>query len=795
MKNFMIALRSLFKKGQHNVMKITSLSIGLTVGLILIAKVYFEQSYDHFYPDIERIYRIQAQYLRNNKSTNYECTPGGTAPVFRQEIPEIETVTRFTTLGENNFTLTGSQKKFKGEIIMGDTCLFDILYRPVLVGNAKEVLAQPMYVLISQKLAENIGGEVAGLTFTVDEYPGRTLTIGGVFGDLPENSNVEYDIILSMPSASQFMWADSPTNLMGNDRYYSFVKLYPGTETEHIHDQIKTLLERYFPQSVREKYGIDISYTLLPLKDLHADLPSVKRMSWLLSLLAFALIFTAIMNYLLIVISSMVERGKLITIHKCFGASTRNIQSMVFSEAFLHILISILIAVGLLFIFRNTVEDLLGASLKALLLSKGSYILLLTCVIILLITSLVPGYLYARIPVALAFRNFRERKRSWKLLLLAIQFIAAGFLLSLLAVIGKQYNHMIHDNPGYAYENLAYYNLAGTDSTGRQKVIEEIKRIPEVNGVSSFSLLPFLPTNQIPGNNISLPNSDKELFNIADLYWVSNDYLEVMDIPIIAGKFFTESVNRSHEVMVDRNFVEKMKTVAGWNDDIIGKTIFITEHSQGDDPSELFTICGVYENIRLGTISDQNMRPTVLFYSHEPSDYLVVKFYQLTSEGLLHLQETIANVFPDREIPVNVFSTEITNRYKDSRQFRDSVMIGGIITLLISLIGLAGYVDDEITRKRKELAVRRVNGATVPEIIRIFFRDIMFIAVPSVLIGAAIAYYIAQNWQEQFTEKITLTLDLFILSILVILLVVSISVIYRIYEAARQNPVNNLRSE
>lgn len=795
MKNFIIALRSLFKKGQHNVMKIISLSIGLTVGLVLIAKVYFEQSYDHFYPDIERIYRVQAEYFRDNKSHNYECTPGGIVLTLQQEIPEIESATRFTSLGENNFTLTDSQKKLKGEIIMGDTCLFDILPRPVLVGNAKEVLAQPMYVLISQTLAENIGGDVVGLTFTVDECPGLTLTIGGVFGDLPENSNAEYDMILSMSSAPQFMWEGSPTNLIGNDRYYSFVKLYPGTQIENIHTQIKTLLDRYFPQSEREKYGIDINYILLPLKDLHADLPSVKRMSWLLALLAFALIFTAIMNYLLIVISAMVERGKMVTIHKCFGASARNIHSMVFSEAFLHILISILIAIGLLFIFRNTVEDLLGTSLGALLLSKGSLFLLLTCVIILLITGLVPGYLYARIPVALAFRNFRERKRNWKLLLLAIQFIAAGFLLSLLAVIGKQYNHMIHDNPGYAYENLAYYNLAGTDSTGRQKVIEEIKRLPEVSGVSSFSQLPFLPVIEISGNNIYLPDSEKELFNIADLYWVSNDYLNVMEIPVIAGEFFTETVNRSHEVMVDRNFVEKMKTVAGWDDNIIGKTIFISEHSQSNDPSELFTICGVYENFRLGTISDQDMRPSLLFYSHEPSDYLAVKFHRLTSEGLQHLQETITNVFPDREIPVNVFSTEITNRYKDSRQFRDSVMIGGIITLLISLIGLAGYVDDEITRRRKELAVRRVNGATVGEIIRIFFRNIMVIAVPSVMVGAAIAYYIAKNWQEQFTEKVMLTLDLFMLAIIVILLVVSISVIYRIYEAAKQNPVNNLRSE
>lgn len=796
MKNFIIALRSLFKKGQHNGMKIISLSIGLTVGLVLIAKVYFEQSYDHFYPDLDRVYRIQSDIFHDNKIHNYECTPGGTALILHKEIPEIETVTRFTSLGEGIFTLTESQKKIKGGVVMADTCLFDILPRPVLLGDAKQILSQPMYVLVSRTLAEKIGGEVVGQTFTIDEIPGPTLTIGGVFEDVPENSNASYDILVSMASASQFMWEGSPTNLLGNERYYSFVKLYPGSDLEDVHAQIKNTIYKYFPQSEREKYGVDINYTLLPLKDIHGDLPSVKRMSWLLALLAAALIFTAIMNYLLIVISSMVERGKMVTIHKCYGASARDIHSMIFSEALLHILISILIACCLLFAFRSTVEELLNASLGALLLSEGSLFLLLTCIVILLVTGLVPGYLYARIPVALAFRNFRERKRNWKLILLSVQFIAAGFLLSLLAVIGKQYHHMVNDNPGYAYENLAYYSLAGTDSTRRQKVIDEAKRLPDVAGVSSFFQLPFTPVLEISGNNIYLPGNDKELFNIADLYGVSDDYLKVMEIPIIAGNFFTETQYASDEVMVDRNFVEKMKTVAGWDDNIVGKRIFITEHSQmrGDNNS-LFTICGVYENFRLGTISDQDQRPSVLFYRSTPSEYLLVKFHQLTPSAIKSLEETIAGIFPDREMPVLTFRTELTNRYKDSRQFRDSVMIGGLITLLIALIGLAGYVDDEISRRRKELAIRRVNGATVGEIVRIFFRDIMYIAIPSVIIGAAIARYVALQWQEQFTEKVTLSFTLFVISIFIILLVISISIIYRICQAAKQNPVNNLKSE
>lgn len=795
MKNLLMAIRALFKKGRHNIMKIFSLGIGLAMGLVLIAKVYFEYSYNDFYPDSERIYRVQSKYTRGDTQKDWECTAGGIAPTLKIEIPEIEQATRFTGWGEWVFTLTDAKTKFAGETIIADSCLFDVLSRPMVIGNAKEILSRPMYVLVSERIAMLIGGNVVGKTFSIDEVPGRVLTIGGVFKDMPENSTEKFEVIISMASASQFMWEKSPTNMLGNDRYDSFVKLYPGTDPGSLENGIRDMVEKYFPVKELKKDGLEISFGLYPVKSLNSSLPSVKRMMWLLSLLAFALIFTAVMNYILIVVSTIVNRSKEMALYKYYGASGEDIYKMVFTEAFVHILISLLLALGLILLFRGTVEELLGISLPALFVSKGSLLLLSVCIGILLITGFASGYLYNHIPLAYSIRNYRENKRMWKLGLLFIQIVAATFLIALLPVIQRQYDYMVSDNPGYAYKDLAYCNVAGMDSTYRQQLSDELLRLPGVKGVSFFTQLPFVPVNQLSGNNVTLPGEGKELFNIADLYEVSDKYLELMEIPVIAGHSFTEHGGISNEVMVDRNFVEKMKVVAGWTDNIVGKSICVSEHSQRNDAANSFTICGVYENIRLGSISDQDPRPSVLFYSSNPADNLLIKFQDITAEAFDLVQEKVNELYPDRQMEIKTFRAELTNRYRVSRQFRDSVMIGGLITLLITVIGLIGYTTDEMNRRRKEIAIRRVSGSTVQEIIRIFIRDIFRIALPAALLGGGAAYYVARRWQEEFTEKIPLSFYYFAGGILFVCIVIQLCVLYRTFEVANDNPVNSLKSE
>jgi putative ABC transport system permease protein len=792
MKTIILAFRTLFRKGRNNLIKILSLSVGLALGLVLIAKVYFEQSYNNFFPDREYIYQVQSNYKMGEQAIDFLQTSGGVVVGMKDLIPEVETVTRYTLLAQDDVFSTDDKRKYTATFILADSCLFDVLPRPILSGDAKEILSRPMYVMISEEIARNMGGieRAVGQTIQIESSPGRKLTVGGVFETLPKNTHLDYDVVISLSSIKQFMH-DGSLNWFGNDRYLSYVKLTPGATPQSIRPGIDRVREKYLDNAMLQQAGLAIDYSIFPLTDVHTLNKEVTQMMWLLGILAFALLFTAVMNYLLVVVSSLVNRAKEMAVHKCYGASEGNLYGKMLSETFTDMSVSLLVGTGLIFAFRGAILSLLGTDIGNLFTPASCLLLGAICLIVFLAASLIPGYLFARIPVAMAFRRFSENKRFWKLGLLFVQFIAAGFFVTLLAIVGRQYNHMINDNPGYNYDNMAYCNLSGIDADQRRTALEEVSRLPEVARVTSADNL--LLDGYFAGNNIQLPNDDRQLFNVADHYSVSDGYFDIMQIPLVEGRSFTERMEDSREVMVSHSFAERMKEFVDWPDGVVGKSIFVSEHSRSKD--QTFTICGVYEDVRMGTIGNQDDRPSVMFYTSTARHNLLIKFHEQTPEAMVKVSDVLAKLLPNKTVVVNSYSVEMVNRYSDSRKFRDSVMIGGIVTLLILLIGLLGYTNDEMNRRRKETAIRKINGATVAEILQLFLTDISRMALPALILGCAAAWYIAEGWLEKFAEKASLPFLLFAVCGLAVLAAILSAVGLNCYRAANENPAVNIKAE
>ena len=788
MKNLNIALRSLFKKGRSNGIKILSLGVGLAMGLVLISKVCFERSFDKFYPDSDRIYRLHENIIRDGEYKSYGQVSGGVATAMQVEIPEVEKATRLTYIGGDKelFKTQDGNRYSARYVMMGDTNVFDLLPRPILIGDPKETLSRPGYVMISNRIAKLLGGaeQAVNKEFEFESSPGQTYTIGGVFEDVPENSHLRFEIVASLEGMSKW----SRENWLGNDRYLGYVKLYPGTDPESLTTAIREMQGRHCDLEEVKKAGIDLTYSLVPLMDMHSNSDEVKSMNSLLGFLAFVLIFTAAMNYVLIVISTLINRTKEVAVHKCYGASDKNLFGMIMSETCLHMLISLLLAAFLIVLFRTKTEELLGATLGALFSTQTIVILIGVCIVIFFITGLIPTYMFLRIPVAAAFRNFKESRRYWKLCLLFIQFLATAYLVALLSVINKQYDYMVNVDPGYAYEKLAYSSTQGVEESVRNTAIEELRKIPEVDKVSACY---DLPISGMSGNNVSLPGDDRELFNIADMYWVKDDFFSLMEIPVIEGEVFRSDGSASNKVMVSRSFVEKMEQVAGWTGSAIGKNIIITEHSQNGEP---FTICGVYEDVCIGSTGNPDTRPTALFYDRY-APMILIKFHEMSPENIKKAQKVLEDVMPDRNVTVTAYYMDMIDLYKDSRTFRDSVMIGGIVTLIIALIGLLGYTSDETNRRGREIAIRKVNGATAWSILKMISKDISYIAIPAIVIGMTVAYYSGTGWLEKFTEKAPIGFFIFLAGAMMVYVLIIACVLYRAWAVSNSNPVDSLKSE
>ncbi|MDR2498465.1 MAG: FtsX-like permease family protein [Tannerellaceae bacterium] len=794
MKTLIIAFRSLFKRKRNNLIKIASLSVGLAVGLTLIAKVYYEQTYDDFFPHAKRIYSIGEMGMIGGQLFEHPLVSGGVAPGFAAEIADVEAATRFTFLANEETFYDKNRKKYKGDFTLADSALFSMFPVRIMSGNPQEILARPLYAMVSRKIADMLGGldAAVGQSIEMNSAPGRTITIGGVFDNLPHNSHLKFDILVSLKSISNFM-GDGSDNWIGNDRYRAYIRLREGATPQSIAPLIDEVVGRHHDPEMMRQAGIKLSYTFIPLLEVHNGRPEVKRTTAILSVLAFALIFTAALNYVLIIVSSLVGRSKEMAVNKCYGASGKKIYGKMLAETFADMTAGIVIAIFLIIAFRDTVQDLLGTSPGVMFNLRSALLLVVVCAVVTLVTGLIPGYMFSRVPVASAFRSYKENKRFWKLGLLFLQIVASGFLTILLVIIARQYNLMINDNPGYEYDNVAYCSLPGTDTSARERALDEIARLPEVAAVSSAeSLLPFFG---YPGNNVLLPGKSEELFNIADGEGVGDNFLSLFNISIVNGKSFTQGMEKSNEIMVNQYFADQITKLTGWTDGVIGKQVVVTYHSGSADNPILFTIVGVYQNYRIGFIGNEQNRPSAMFYSKAPGNILIFKYHNFTPELNAKVASILEKIFPEKDINVHSYAAEMKGQYVDTRRFRDSVLIGGAVTFIITIIGLIAYIRDEINRRRKETAIRKINGATLADVLRMFLHDISIIAVPALIIGSGISAYIALRWQAQFSEKISLSPLLFLTCTLVILLVIFAVVSLNCYKTANENPAIVVKSE
>lgn len=792
LKNLSIAIRSLFKKGRNNSIKILTLAVGLAMGLVLIAKVCFERSYDNFYPDNERIYLVKSGVNRDGKKDSWGQVSGAVAPGMKAEVPGVEAATRYTRIGANDELIMTPEKQFyTATILLADTSFFDIFPRRILVGDPKDVLARPGYVMISRSLAEKMGGVAGavGKTFVREVNREAVQTIGGVFEDIPENSHLRYDVLGSLAGMPEW----STTNWLGNDRYIAYVKLMPGTDPEGLAPAIRRMQERNQDMEGLKKAGVDLFYTISPLQDIHNNDEEVKSMNAMLLFLAAILIVIAVLNYILVVISTLIGRTKEVAVHKCYGASGKDIFGMIFSESLLHMLLALLLGAFLLIVFKGKVEELLSASLSALF--TGPTVMMLTgiCLVVFAVTCFVPTWLFLRIPVASAFRSVKESKRYWKLCLLFVQFVATAYLVALLITINRQYDKMITSDPGYAYENLLYCNIGGVSEQQRDLAMAELRRLPQVEQVANSTEIPL---GYPSGNNVSLPGDDRDLFNIADMYFVSENYFDLMEIPVVEGTAFRPGEANSDKIMVSRRFVEQMEKTAGWTGSPLGKGVMVSEHSSG---SKVFTICGVFEDFRIGSLKGPDTRASVFFCdapgAYNPAMNILIKLHTLSPESLAKVNGVMAEVLPDKIVEATVYKMEMIQKYQDDRDFRDSILISGLVTLIIALIGLLGYTSDETSRRGREIAIRKVNGANAVNILRMISSDISFIAVPALAIGVAIAYISASGWLEKFAERIHLDLFMFFGAALFVYIIIIGCVLFRAWNVANENPVESLKAE
>lgn len=799
MNIFRLAFRPLFRRGEHTVTRIISLAAGLAFGILLIAEVLYYYSYDSFYPDAGRIYVVHENFKPDKSSEklmSYPRVSGAIGPGLKAEVPGIEAACRLNSIGRNVF-YTEDLNSYEADVSLSDEFLFDVLPIRIVMGNPDEILKTPLSCMVSEKIAEAIGGDVTGKVITLKRYPDKKLTIAGVFKELPENTNYHYDMLISMVSTKHFTW-DGTDNWMGNDRYYTCVKLEPGVTPGSLAPAVRKMQEVHqdIVRLEAEHGGSVLKYSFLPIRRIYSG--SVTDMIIILSTIAFAVLFVSLMNYILLTLSALVARAKSSAIHKTFGAQAEKLQLIVFIETLILFLISLSGAVLIIAVLKPMIESQLRHSMAAVLNPYVILPLLAIVTLLVLVTGWLPGRFFSRIPVATVFRSYRQKNNRWKLALLSIQFIGASFILTLMIIVSMQFGRMKNADHGYLVDGVYFGSTIGMDGARLSTILNELRAMPDVEKVGlGYSL----PLDGASGNNVRSQDGQRELFNVADFYQADENFLSILGINVSSGQNFSPGTAAVNDVVISERGAELLKMNNGWTDGVVGKQISITEHGST-------SVCGVFPDFIIKSISDPDLRPSVFFYLPEEkfvqlkidkpsSSFLIlVKVHEGLEAGMKKKIADVMNMgMPQKDASVRSLEEDLGNMYNAEKGFRNALMAGNAVILVILVIGLLGYTTSEAGRHQKELAIRKISGATTPDLLKVFILELEYIAIPSVLAGLIGVWFTVNKWMQNFAVKVPMQWWLFVLCSLAVLIAVALVAAVNYYRFANRNPVEALRYE
>lgn len=772
MKQIYYVIQTLLRGRGSNIIKIISLGLSLTMSILLFSRVAYEQSFDTCYKDYDNLYQIWSVFtVKGEKYPPQEQNYGPVAGAILENFPEqVEAAT--STCYWKNSPLYNGNIRFDEKKIVADSLFFQTMGIEVLSGNPVKDLQQPDVIFLSDRFAKKIFGGEDPVGKTINYNHEKDFMVKGTYKALPANATVNPEAVISMPtlwnegSGGNYSW-------QGGDSYPEYIRFRSGADKSVVNARIDAMIEKYRPEESKTKYG----YTAFvkPIRDTYRNYESVKRMRNIMSVLGFAILFIAALNYVLISISSLTYRAKAVGVHKCNGASGGKIFGMFLLETGIIIVAALLLMALVLLNFREFFEDTAAAKLSLLLAPERIWVPLTVIGVLFIVGGVLPGRLFARIPVSQVFRRYTEGKKGWKRPLLFIQFAGVAFISGLMCVVMAQYQYVLNKDMGYNPQRLALANAYWNKEKECDAAFQFFKGLPYVEAVTSANNTPI---SGYSGSMIR-DESGNALFSTRACYYMREDYPAMMGMTFKTGRM----ARTEDEVIVNETFADMMH----WGNDAVGRTVDV-------DGTAQMKVVGVLKDFQIEDFTADKM-PFVARYNKYFVGTIHVRLKEPFVRNLQQLNKDVADAFHNQTIDFIGYEKKITDSYNSVRVFRNATLMAAITMFFVMLMGLIGYTADEVRRRSKEIAIRKVNGAEASSILELLSKDILVVALPAVILGSLASWYINGVWMEQFAEQIPLGWIVYLLVIIVNLVIIVGCVLWKSWRIANENPVNSIKSE
>lgn len=802
LKNYIkIALRVFNKEKSFTFINVLGLAIGLAVTLLIIQYVRFELSYENTHHNPEKIVRLTMDYLDGNTVDAQDCeTYPPIGPRIKEELAEVKEFTRTYSLGEPDINFKVGETPFLiDKVFAADASFFSIFNYPLIHGDKATIFNEPYQIVLSASTAMRLFNrlDVVGETgFMPRPKKDLSFKVVGVMPDSPPNTHLKINMLVSYPTMIT-EWGERDDNWNGNNTY-TYVQLADNAQYEQFSKALAQFSNRLIAEEkIEEERVIGQKITDIHLyshKTFEPENNNEALTVYFLLGVAFLVILSAFVNYINLATSKALDRAKEVGVRKVVGSSKGQLQAQFLTESALINIFAGTLAVIFITLTKNKFIELAGLPLGFPIFEKPAFWLTLFGFIVLgiLFSGGYPAFLLASFkPSAVLKGSYGHSAKGIFLRksLVVFQFAITIILLVQTFTVFEQINYMRDTDLGLNVDQTVVIKApaASENKSNYSAFKQSLLQRADVQAVALSGTVPGQPTSQFgTTTGINLPDAITEHNYNFYLGGIDNDFMEVMDIELIAGENFNSTVNETlNEIVVNEKAVELWEIATP--EAAIGRTLNYWGRT--------WTIRGVIKNYYQVSPKSKHI-PIIHYHSNRFNDFASIKFTNDNPrEQIAAIESVFKTNYPNSPFSFFFLDSEYDKQFKADERFRDVFSILTIVAIIIACLGLFGLASFTVAKRTKEIGIRKVIGASTVSIMYLLTKDFVKTVSIALLIGLPITYLLVSNWLGNFATRIELQGHLFILPAILVLVLVVLSLSLKTVSTALANPVDCLKEE
>ena len=785
---FLTAFRSLKRNKLHASINILGLAIGMTCCILIILFIQFELGYDRHNKNATRVYRLAVDLEANDWAIS--AFPLGA--LLKENFPEVENYTRIKpieTFVQNSDNLVKNKEK----IFFADSTVFDVLDIKLLKGNPVNALAKINSMVITPARARAYFGDEDPVGKTLTRVDSKTeFVITGIFEPLPSNSHVHMDMMVSSENFP-IMRANAEDGWNYLTNHYTYVVLPENFDYITFEKTISKFLDKYHELKPEDTPN---QLRLQPLTDIHLhsnrglEVEANGNMNtvYILSAIAFFILVIACINFMNLTTAQSLKRAREVGVRKVVGSKRSHLVLQFLSESVLISLIALILAGVLLTLVVPKFNELSG---KQLILNPVQNITVILAfvgiaAVVGFIAGLYPAFFLSRFnPTTVLKGNFATNLSGQGLRkgLVVFQFAIAFVIMVGTYVVHSQLDYMRTKDMGFDREQTLIVKMPN-DSVGSEAIKNEMKRLSSVSNVTQFIEIPgkMVRTTSIWYEGVK-DNTAENLY----IFSGDVDLIQTMGMKMKAGRYFeTGTKQYGKEFVLNETAVKHF----GWKpEEAIGKMIDFGQ--RGETPGK---VIGIVEDFHFKDLHE-TIDPLVMYLEPQyEGSFMAMKLNAGdVTQSVADIQEVWKKFLPQYEFEYQFLDESFNSLFDQEKRLSTLFTIFSGLAILISCLGLFGLASFTLEQNRKSVAIRKVMGASVSNILFMMSKDFLKLVLIGMLVASPVAYYAMSKWLQGFAYSVGFGWLVFIYAAGVALIVAFATVSYHSLKAATTNPVNSLK--